>query len=81
MSAVEKRAADQARRSLPRTGTPNSTDVIDRGNGKGQIRDYGDNGGAAKDFDFGHDHGVGDPHAHDWIDGQRQRGRPIGPGE
>jgi hypothetical protein len=35
-----------------------------------------------KDFDFGHNHGFGDPHAHDWLDGVRQNpGRPIGPNE
>jgi len=77
--SVEARAFP--RRSLPTRGKPNSTDVIDRGNGRGQIRDYGPDGKARKDFDFGHDHGRGDPHAHDWVDGQRQKGRPIGPGE
>lgn len=73
--------AAKGRRSLPKHGKPNDTDVIDRGNGKGQIRDYGPDGTAKKDFDFGHDHGAGDPHAHDWIDGERQPGRPIRPGE
>jgi hypothetical protein len=67
---------------LPLHGKPNSTDVIDRGNGRGQIRDYGPDGLPTKDFDFGHDHyGVGDPHAHDWINGERDTGRPIRPGE
>jgi RHS repeat-associated protein len=70
-----------ARRNLPPRGRPNSTDVIDRGGGRGQIREYGPNGEAAKDFDFGHDHGSGDPHVHDWINGVRQPGRPIRPGE
>ena len=69
------------RRSLPREGDPNSTAVLDRGNGSGQIRDYGPDGEPEKDFDFGHDHGFGDPHAHDWIEGVRQPGRPIEPGE
>jgi RHS repeat-associated protein len=67
--------------SLGLTGQPNSTEVLDRGNGSGQIRDYGPDGSAQKDFDFGHDHGAGDPHAHDWVEGIRQPGRPIGPGE
>jgi hypothetical protein len=66
---------------LPKTGTPNSTGVLDRGNGSGQIRDYGANGEAQTDFDFGHDHGAGDPHAHDWTDGVRGEGRVIRPGE
>jgi RHS repeat-associated protein len=71
----------QARRSLPRESKPNSTDALDRGNGSGQIRDYGPDGSATKDFDFGHDHGAGDPHAHDWVDGRRQPGRSLRPGE
>jgi RHS repeat-associated protein len=69
------------RRSLPREGEPNSTEAFDRGNGSGQIRDYGPDGLPERDFDFGHDHGFGDPHAHDWIDGVRQPGHPIGPNE
>ncbi len=69
------------RRSLPARGKPNSTDAIDRGNGRGQIRDYDSDGRALKDFDFGHNHGAGDPHAHDWVDGVRQGGRPIRAGE
>jgi RHS repeat-associated protein len=69
-------------RSLPYRGEPNSTQVLDRGNGSGQIRDYGPDGLPEKDFDFGHDHGFGDPHAHDWVEGVRQNpGRPIGPNE
>ncbi|HWY17350.1 MAG TPA: RHS repeat-associated core domain-containing protein [Solirubrobacteraceae bacterium] len=69
-------------RSLPYRGEPNSTQVLDRGNGSGQIRDYGPDGLPEKDFDFGHDHGFGDPHVHDWVDGVRQNpGRSIGPNE
>jgi len=69
-------------RSLPYRGEPNSTGVLDRGNGSGQIRDYGPDGLPERDFDFGHDHGFGNPHAHDWVDGVRQNpGRPIGPNE
>jgi hypothetical protein len=34
------------------------------------------------DFDFGKNHkGAGDPHAHDWTNGVRGPGRPIGPNE
>jgi RHS repeat-associated protein len=68
-------------RSLPYRGEPNSTEALDRGNGSGQIRDYGPDGLPETDFDFGHDHGFGDPHAHDWLDGERSLGRPIGPNE
>jgi hypothetical protein len=75
-----KRAAD-----LPARGKPNSTDVVDRGNGKGTIRDYGPDGKAKTDYDFGHDHGAGDPHAHDWDwnkpGAERQPGRPLSPDE
>jgi uncharacterized protein RhaS with RHS repeats len=31
-----------------------------------QIRTYDSDGNPVKDIDFGHDHGMGDPHAHDW---------------
>lgn len=78
---IAREAEEDLPRSLPREGVPNSTDVIDRGNGSGQIREYGPDGMASKDFDFGHDHGAGDPHAHDWLEGVRQPGRPIEPGE
>ena len=38
---------------------PETGDII-------QIRTYDSNGNPVKDIDFGHDHGFGDPHAHDW---------------
>jgi RHS repeat-associated protein len=77
-----KVAVRRARRDgdLPARGRPNSSDARDDGRGNGQIRDYGDDGRAKTDFDFGHDHGAGDPHAHDWDwsqDPPRQPGRPI----
>jgi RHS repeat-associated protein len=59
-------------RSLPYRGEPKSTQALDRGNGSGQIRDYGPDGLPAKGFDFGHDHGFGDPHVHDCVEGVRQ---------
>ncbi len=65
-------------------GAPNSSGVRDNGNGKGQIRDYGTDGKAETDYDFGHDHGAGDPHAHEWDWTKTppgQPGRPIRPGE
>ena len=34
-----------------------------------------------KDIDTGHDHGQGDPHVHDWVNGKRQIGRPPTIGE
>jgi RHS repeat-associated protein len=68
-------------RGLPYSGEPNGTGVLDRGNGSGQIRDYGPDGVPTRDFDFGHDHGFGDPHVHDWENGIRGPGRPLGPNE
>jgi RHS repeat-associated protein len=73
------------RNDLPSRGDPNGTGVRDNGNGSGQIRDYGPDGRAQTDYDFGHDHGAGDPHAHDWDwthpTYPRRPGRPINPGE
>jgi RHS repeat-associated protein len=72
---------------LPAKGAPNSTGVKDYGNGKGQIREYGPDGKAVRDFDFGHNHPPsypGDPHAHDWDwtrPQPRGPGRPLAPGE
>jgi RHS repeat-associated protein len=70
---------------LPAKGPPNSGAYKDDGKGNGQIRYYGPDGRAEKDFDFGHDHnGSGDPHAHDWDwtkVPQRQPPRPLKPGE
>ncbi|MBX3485906.1 RHS repeat-associated core domain-containing protein [Phenylobacterium sp.] len=70
---VENRAND-----LPVRGPPNTEGSRDDGNGRGQIRVYGPDGRAVKDFDFGHDHtDVGDPHAHDWDwSKERPRGEP-----
>jgi hypothetical protein len=69
--------------SLPRFGMPGTT--VTRPDGK-QVREYGPSGGAVKDIDYGHDHGAGDPRAHDWkpdLDGNpvRQKGRPLTPKE
>ncbi len=69
---------------LPARGEPDSSSAKDYGDGNGQIRDYGPDGRAETDYDFGHDHGAGDPHAHDWDWNQtppRGPGRPLFPGE
>lgn len=71
-------------KDLPGSAEPNSTAVKDSGDGRGQIREYGPDGRAKVDHDFGHDHGAGDPHAHDWNWSKtppRQEGRPLNPGE
>ena len=62
--------AQDTKAGLPRFGTPNSSDHIEGPNG--QIRDYGPDGGAKTDYDFGHAHHHPDldsPHAHDWVPG------------
>jgi RHS repeat-associated protein len=69
---------------LPAKGKPNSKKSKDDGKGNGQIREYGPDGRAKTDYDFGHDHGAGDPHAHDWDWSKtppRQGGREIRPSE
>lgn len=67
--------------SLPSSSTPNDVRVEERPDG-GTVREYGADGRAKTDYDFGHDHtGVGDPHAHDWIDGRRGEPRPLEAGE
>lgn len=73
---------------LPTNGPPNGTIVIpDRSSGgKKQERHYGPNGVVIKDIDWGHDHGAGSPHVHDWelvlMENQvRGGGRPAKEGE
>ena len=53
-----------------------------------QIREYDSNGKPLRDVDYGHDHGAGDPHVHDWTyespqapNPSRGPGRPPTPGE
>ncbi len=68
----------------PATGPPNSGDSFPDPRGGRTDRLYGPDGKATKDIDYGHDHGVGDPHAHDWDWSKadpRQPGRAPRPGE
>jgi len=69
----------------PFVGPPGSTDVKPK-----QTRKYGPDGYPETDVDTGHDHGAGDPHAHDWTRPpgggpptaeDRQPGRPLQPGD
>jgi hypothetical protein len=39
--------------------------------GSGQMRLYGNNGKGYRDLDFDHQHGGVAPHAHNWVDGNR----------
>jgi hypothetical protein len=75
---------------LPGKGEPGSTGVTEKAPGVGTIRDYGPEGWAETDYDFGHNHPPGcpgDPHAHDFEENpetgriERGPGRPLGPGE
>ncbi|MFZ2506852.1 MAG: hypothetical protein WAW79_00055, partial [Steroidobacteraceae bacterium] len=90
-SRVARKSGSRSR-DLPPRGVPNSSAAVDKGDGKGTIRDYGPDGRAKTDYDFGHDHptranpqGAGDPHAHDWDwskpSRERQPPRPLNPGE
>lgn len=68
----------------PARGEPNTTDRLHGPGGNTTDRTYGPDGRAIKDIDRGHDHGVGDPHAHDWDwtqDRPRRPGRPLTPDE
>jgi len=68
-ATVTEHQASRPGGSLRATGPPNSTAVEDRGNGQGTIREYGPDGRATVDYDFGHPHhpGLTEPHAHDWT--------------
>lgn len=69
----------------PSSGDPNTTERLPGASpGNYTERTYGPNGRAAKDIDHGHDHGAGDPHAHDWDwskNPARQPGRALTPEE
>ncbi len=65
-------------------GPPDGKQTYPNGGGGKTIRHYGPDGRATTDYDFGHDHGAGDPHAHDWDWSKappRQPGRSLNPGE
>jgi len=76
-------------KSNPWTGTPGSTSTTTQPDGTPkQVREYGPDGYPKTDVDYGHDHGQGDPHAHDTgrpTDGSpptaadRAPGRPVQP--
>jgi RHS repeat-associated protein len=84
-------AATPQPKANPMQGIPGSTSTTTHADGKPkQTREYGDDGHPKTDVDRGHDHGQGDPHAHDWgrpADGSppthvdRAPGRPLRPGD
>jgi RHS repeat-associated protein len=72
-------------RSNPYRGPPGTTSSI-----PGQDRRYGPDGYPDVDVDYGHDHGQGSPHAHDWdrpangdppTHEDRGPGRPVQPSD
>lgn len=68
----------------PARGQPPNSSQEFRGEKGRKIRLFGPDGRATTDYDFGHDHGSGDPHAHDWDWGNpdpRGPHRPLYPGE
>jgi RHS repeat-associated protein len=67
----------------PSKGTPDTTERVPGASpGSYGERSYGSDGRATTDIDHGHDHtGVGDPHAHDWVNGKRQEPRAVTPEE
>ena len=68
-------------KKLPRTptkGRPNSKREFPDGKGGKTVREYGPDGKAKQDIDYGHNHGKGDPHVHDWD--WSEPNNPRGPG-
>ncbi|SAK71890.1 hypothetical protein AWB76_04517 [Caballeronia temeraria] len=61
---------------LPSTGGPPNS-WLENPSGKQQWRYYDENGDAAVDIDFGHDHGFGAPHSRNWENGRRDKGNPV----
>ena len=68
----------------PAQGQPPGTQTFPNDQGGKTVRTYGPDGRATQDVDYGHDHGQGDPHVHDWDWSKkppRQPGRATTPGE
>ncbi|MCC8402514.1 hypothetical protein LJ655_11535 [Paraburkholderia sp. MMS20-SJTN17] len=61
---------------LPSEGGP-PNQWLENTSGKKQWRLYDGNGNAAVDIDFGHDHGFGIPHSHNWDNGVRGKGNAF----
>ncbi len=70
------RQGGQAGDRTPATGPPDSTAVFPKANGGKTIRRFGPDGRAIQDIDYGHDHGAGDPHIHDWDWDKKPPRRP-----
>ncbi|MGF6468486.1 hypothetical protein [Paraburkholderia youngii] len=57
------------------SGPPNQW--VENASAKKQWRLYDGDGNAAVDIDFGHDHGFGVPHSHNWSNGIRDKGNAF----
>ena len=62
---IEKMIIYYQSNRTPAIGQPNSSEVFTNGNDNTE-RFYGEDGRASVDIDYGHDHGSGDPHYHEW---------------
>jgi RHS repeat-associated protein len=67
-------AGDSNTRGNSLNGEPGTW--VEHPHGK-QDRLYGSDGTPAVDIDYGHDHGQGSPHAHNWDKGTRGPGVPV----
>ncbi len=61
---------------LPSVGGP-PNQWLENASGKKQWRLYDGDGNAVVDIDFGHDHGFGIPHSHNWDNGIRDKGNAF----
>jgi len=78
-------------KSNPYKGQPGEISTTQHPDGSPkQIRRYGPDGYPETNVDYGHDHGQGDPHAHDWgrpsdgappTNNDRGVGRPVLPSD
>jgi RHS repeat-associated protein len=59
-------AAQAAGGRTPAQGQEPGTQTFPNADGGKTVRTYGPDGKAVTDVDYGHDHGAGDPHVHDW---------------
>ncbi|HHJ39742.1 MAG TPA: hypothetical protein ENJ86_09820, partial [Methylothermaceae bacterium] len=69
-----KQCDEGSQRGNPYHGEPGTW--AEHPHGK-QDRLYGPDGTPAVDIDYGHDHGQGSPHAHNWDNGIRGPGVPV----
>lgn len=69
-----KQCDDSSQRGNPYHGEPGTWSEHPHGK---QDRLYGPDGTPVVDIDYGHDHGQGSPHSHNWDNGIRGPGVPV----